>query len=126
MALLDVLRAAAKLFGNNFGGAPVSLNNLEPAEVAELLKKKEILLIDVREQQEYDAGHIKGATLLPLSRFDPKALPEAGGKRIVVHCAVGGRSARAVAACQSAGVAVDTHMKGGIQAWMATGLPIER
>lgn len=104
----------------------MTLKNLEPAEVADLLSKNEIVLIDVREASEYAAAHIKGATLVPLSRFDPHALPGDGQKRIVLHCGVGGRSARAVAACQAAGVAVDSHMRGGIQAWMAAGLPVER
>lgn len=126
MGLFDILRAAARLFGNTQGEHVVSLNNLEPADVAELLKKKEILLIDVREQGEYAAAHIKGATLVPLSRFDPQALPDAGGKRIVLHCAGGVRSAKAVAACQRAGVAVDSHLRGGLQAWIAAGLPVER
>ena len=102
------------------------LNNLEPDEVADLLAKNEILLIDVREPAEYAAAHIKGAMLVPLSSFDPHSLTDAGGRRIVFHCGVGGRSAKAVAACQSSGVAIDSHLKGGIQAWIAAGLPVER
>lgn len=100
------------------------LKNLEPAEVAALLADDSIVLIDVREPNEYAQTHIKGAILVPLSNFDPQSLP--GGKRIVFHCGIGGRSARAVAACQAAGVAIDSHMKGGIQAWIAAGLPVER
>ena len=102
------------------------LNNLEPDEVADLLAKNEILLIDVREPAEYAAAHIKGAVLVPLSQFDPHSLPDPDGRRIVFHCGVGGRSAKAVAVCQDVGVAIDSHMKGGIQAWVATGLPVER
>lgn len=102
------------------------LNNLEPKDVAALLDAGEITLIDVREQSEYDAAHIKGAVLCPLSQFDPHALPNPQAKRIVLHCGIGGRSAKAVAACQAAGVDVDSHLKGGIQAWVAAGLPVER
>jgi len=104
----------------------MNLKNLEPSEVADLLKRDAIVLIDVREPNEYAAAHIAGAKLIPLSRFDPQALPDSGSKTIVLHCGIGGRSARAVAACQAAGVAVDSHMRGGIQAWIAAGLPIER
>jgi rhodanese-related sulfurtransferase len=102
------------------------LKNLEPAEVAALLANDSIILIDVREPNEYAQSRIPGAILVPLSDFDPHSLPEANGKRIVFHCGIGGRSARAVAACQAAGVAIDSHMKGGIQAWIAAGLPVER
>jgi rhodanese-related sulfurtransferase len=104
----------------------MNLNDLEPKEVAELLKRGEILLIDVREPREYAAGHIKGAQLVPLSRFDPHSLPDAAGKRIVFHCGVGARSARAVAVCQAARLAIDSHMRGGIRAWIGAGLPVER
>lgn len=102
------------------------IKNLDPNEVARLLKQDTIMLIDVREANEYAAGHIKGAQLVPLSSFDPHSLPESGGRAIVFHCGVGGRSAKAVAACQAAGLAIDSHMKGGIQAWIAVGLPVER
>jgi rhodanese-related sulfurtransferase len=102
------------------------IKNLEPIEVSALLKEGSIVLVDVREPNEYAQTRIPGAVLFPLSRFDPHALPEAGGKRIVFHCGIGGRSAKAVAACQAAGVAVDSHLRGGIQAWIAAGLPVER
>jgi rhodanese-related sulfurtransferase len=113
MGLSDLLRAGVRLFAQSQTRNTLSLTNLEPAEVADLLRKNEILLIDVREPHEYAAAHIKGATLVPLSAF-------------VFHCGIGGRSAKAVAACQAAGVAIDSHMKGGIQAWIAAGLPVER
>jgi rhodanese-related sulfurtransferase len=126
MGLSDLLRAGARLFAQSQERNAMSLTNLEPAEVADLLRKNEILLIDVREPHEYAAAHIKGATLVPLSAFDPQSLPVPGTRCIVFHCGIGGRSAKAVAACQAAGVAIDSHMKGGIQAWIAAGLPVER
>ncbi len=102
------------------------MKSLDPKEVARLLKQDAIMLVDVREANEYAAGHIKGAHLVPLSRFDPHSLPKSDGRAIVFHCAVGGRSARAVAACQAAGLAIDSHMNGGIRAWIGAGLPVER
>lgn len=104
----------------------MNLKNLDPSAVADLLKHDAIVLVDVREPGEFAAGHIKGAHSRPLSRFDPHLLPEAAGRSIVLHCAVGGRSAQAVAVCQRAGLPIDSHMKGGIRAWMAAGLPVER
>ncbi|GAA0569338.1 rhodanese-like domain-containing protein [Rhizomicrobium electricum] len=126
MGLSSFLRDVARLWAQSQEKNAMTLKNLEPAEVADLLGKNEIMLIDVREPAEYASAHIKGAVLVPLSQFDPHTLPGAGQKRIVLHCGVGGRSARAVAACQAAGIAVDSHMRGGIQAWMAAGLPVER
>ena len=102
------------------------LHDLTPQDVAAKLADKSIVLIDVREPDEYAAGHIAGALLVPLSRFNPKALPATGGKPVVFQCAVGGRSAKAVAICQAAGLAHDSHLAGGITAWRAAGLPVEK
>jgi rhodanese-related sulfurtransferase len=104
----------------------MSIKNLEPTDVAELLKAGSICLIDVREADEYAAAHIKGAVLYPLSCFDPQMLPDSGGKPVVFQCGIGGRSAKAVAVCQAAGLAIDSHLRGGIKAWIAAGLPVER
>jgi len=103
----------------------MTIKNLSPQEVAALLAQDAIVLIDVREAGEFASAHIKGARLMPLSSFDPQALPDTGGKPVVFHCGIGGRSAKAVAACQAAGLAHDSHLQGGIQAWAAAGLPIE-
>lgn len=102
----------------------MKLNNLEPADVARALEAHQILLIDVREPHEYEAERIHGALLYPLSTFDPSALPDAKEKRIVMQCGSGMRSAKAVTACQNAGLAIDSHLRGGINAWKAAGFPI--
>lgn len=101
----------------------MTIKNLDADEVARLLKEDAIVLIDVREPSEYAAERIHGAVLFPLSTFDPAALPDSGGRAVVFQCRSGGRSANAVAACQSAGLLHDSHLKGGIQAWKAAGLP---
>ena len=102
----------------------MSEQDLEPEEVAQALERSEILLIDVREQAEFDDARIEGAVLFPLSAFDPAKLPDAGGKEIVFHCGVGIRSAKAIQACERAGVMGTAHMRGGIQAWEMAGLPV--
>jgi rhodanese-related sulfurtransferase len=101
----------------------VSLHDLDPNDVARWLAERSIVLIDVREPNEYAAERISGALLFPLSTFDPKALPESEGKKIVFHCGSGMRSAKAAAACEAEGLKFDSHMKGGLQAWKSAGLP---
>ncbi len=101
----------------------MTLKNLDPKDVARWLAEKSIVLIDVREPHEYEAERIHGALLFPLSTFDPGSLPDPQGRIIVFQCGTGARSAKAVAACEAAGLPFDSHMKGGIQAWKAGGLP---
>jgi rhodanese-related sulfurtransferase len=86
-----------------------------------------ILLVDVREPNEWDAGHIAGASLHPLSSFDPSELPREEGKRVVLQCRSGNRSAKALAIAQGSGREdVRAHYGGGMLEWTAAGEPIER
>ncbi|OYQ34553.1 sulfurtransferase [Niveispirillum lacus] len=99
------------------------INELSPADIHRLLNDHEILLVDVREPQEFATARIHGAMLFPLSSFDPLALPAADKVRIVFHCGSGKRSSVAVMRCQQAGLSHCEHMAGGIQAWTAERLP---
>lgn len=83
-----------------------------------------LLLVDVREPDEYRAGHIPGSVSAPLSVFDPTALPDAGGRRVVFTCRSGGRTLKALAAVQAAGLALSEHYKGSFQDWVARGEPV--
>jgi rhodanese-related sulfurtransferase len=94
-----------------------------PQQIHELLSRGAIVLIDVREPEEYASERIHGALLYPLSTFDPKMLPSGEDKPIVIHCGSGKRSATAFDRCARAGVKVQAHMEGGIGAWKKSGLP---
>lgn len=85
-----------------------------------------ILIVDVREPHEYAAGHIPGAVSRPLSQFDPADLPSEPGKRIVLSCAAGVRSLRALEFAQAAGLDIDSHYIGGFKDWAMRGEPVER
>ncbi len=102
-----------------------SSRDIDPRTLADLLERNMALVVDVREPDEFAAGHISGAINLPLSRFDPAELPRAEGRRLILNCAAGGRSAKALAACDAARASVDGHLAGGIGAWKAAGLPLE-
>lgn len=97
--------------------------DLTPKQVKAALDARQILLIDVREPAEFAAERIDGALNLPLSTFNPSALPDAAGKTIVLQCAGGKRSAMAVDQCRKADQAIETHLAGGLAAWKAAGLP---
>ena len=104
-----------------FGFGP-RVVELTPSDVNAGLARGDYVLVDVREHPEHNAERIAGAILNPLSRFDPKALPH-DGRKVVLHCGVGRRSATAAAACAKAGVPIAGHLRGGIAAWKHAGLP---
>ncbi len=103
----------------------VSVVELDPADVHTMVTRGEAHLVDVREDAEHRAERIDGAVCLPLSRFDPAALPS-GASVVIFHCLSGKRSAMAAMQCQRAGVAEVRNMRGGIAAWKAAGLPTRR
>jgi adenylyltransferase/sulfurtransferase len=79
---------------------------------------EDIQLIDVRQPDEYAFAKIEGAKLIPLGEVITK-MGELDEKReTVVHCKMGGRSARAIEALQAAGYKGELkNLKGGITAW---------
>ena len=86
-----------------------------------------ITLIDVREPNEYAAGHIPGSILLPLSRFDPAQLPREAGKRIVFSCRSGQRTLRAIEMAQLGGRKdACAHYAGSMADWIANDEPVEK
>lgn len=101
----------------------MAIRETDAATLSGQLKSGDVVVVDVREPHEYAAERIHGALLFPLSTFDPKALPADGKRAVVLHCGSGKRSADALARCAAAGVAVDTHLRGGIMAWKQAGLP---
>ncbi len=101
------------------------VHNLDPHDVKAQLDDGAIVLVDVREPHEFAAASIPGSVNMPLSTFDPAALPQEPGKSVVLMCAGGVRSLRALEAAQGAGIDIDSHLAGGIQAWARAGLPVE-
>ncbi|MBK8692254.1 MAG: rhodanese-like domain-containing protein [Deltaproteobacteria bacterium] len=85
-------------------------------------------LIDVREPSEYNAelGHIAGTELVPLATVEHVAKAWDRTQEIVVVCRSGGRSGRAAAALAAMGFKHIINMAGGMLAWNAAGLPVER
>jgi rhodanese-related sulfurtransferase len=94
-----------------------------PQDVQSLLDEGRILLIDVREPDEYARERIPGALLYPLSTFDAAHLPADGARAVVFYCAAGGRSLTAARLRRSTGQPA-AHMAGGIVAWKALSLPV--
>jgi rhodanese-related sulfurtransferase len=109
-----------------FGFGKPKHKEITAAQLDELIRKGEALVVDVREVNEFADGHIPGAVNLPLSTFQASKLPKAEGKTIILNCLGGKRSGMALDKCSVAQEAVDTHLAGGFGAWASAGLPVER
>ena len=80
-------------------------------------------LVDVREPNETALESYPEAVIVPLSGFDPAAIPDPQGKQVVFACRSGRRSVTASLAAQDQGYPYKSHLAGGIIAWKAAGLP---
>ena len=93
--------------------------DIYPTEVKQLLDAGKIILIDCREQSEWDTAHIKGAILMPMSNWanEIEQLKQYEDQHIVVHCHHGGRSMRVTQWLRGNGFPSAQNMAGGIDAW---------
>lgn len=102
------------------------VDNLTPEQVAAGLREGRMLLVDVREPRETAAESYPDAALVPMSRFDPAAIPDPTGRQVVFACRSGHRSVIASLVAQDRGYPYKAHLAGGIIAWKAAGLPTKR
>lgn len=82
----------------------------------------DVVVLDVREQDEWDAGHIEGALHLPMSQLVDRAAEVPSDRRIVCVCRSGNRSARVTAWLIANGVDA-MNLDGGMLRWAASGRP---
>lgn len=80
--------------------------------------KDEVLVLDVREPQEFQICRIPGSTLIPLNDLPQRLAELEGYKDMVVHCKSGVRSAKAVKLLHEAGFSNAKNLRGGILAWI--------
>ena len=107
-------------FGNNpYEG----VEQIEPESAYELLASGEVDIVDVREQSEWDHGHIEGAKLMPLSELSWRWRELDPARRIVCVCHVGERSLYAASLLKQAGIDA-SNMEGGMVYWEQRKLPI--
>ena len=92
---------------------------------ATLMNNDDVLLIDVREQWEYDEKHIPGITLIPMSELESRISEIPTDKTVVLTCRSGNRSGQVHAFLAENGYDNTHNMEGGILAWEAAGFEVE-
>ena len=99
---------------------------VSPAAIKDWRDENNAMLVDVREENEWAQAHIPGAILMPLSTFNPDAIPDPGEKHLVFHCRSGRRCGLAAEKAVAAGyTGVIKRMDGGFIAWTAAGFNSE-
>jgi rhodanese-related sulfurtransferase len=120
--------------GDLVAKAKAQVENLDPDAVEAELSSGNAVLIDLREADELTAdGCIPGSVHVPRGMLEFRADPTSQyhqepferSRRIILHCASGGRSALGAASLQDMGYRDVAHLDGGIKAWKDAGKPVE-
>lgn len=114
--------------------ARARIENLSPDQVVGEIASGQARLVDIREREELDGqGTISGAIHAPRGMLEFYADPSSPyhraefepGDRIILMCSFGGRSALATETLHRMGYRRVAHLDGGLDAWIAQGLPVE-
>jgi rhodanese-related sulfurtransferase len=123
-----------KSAGDLVAEAKAGVENLDPDAVESELSSGNAVLVDLREAEELTAdGRIPGSVHVPRGMLEFRADPTSQyhqepferSRRIILHCASGGRSALGAASLQAMGYRDVAHLDGGIKAWKDAGKPVE-
>jgi len=96
-------------------------------EAKQMLGNGDAVIIDVRNLNEYQSGHVPGASLIPVNSVFQRREELPADKKIIFICAVGQRSALAAEMAAAGGLPADRlyNLEGGTDAWRKAGEPIE-
>jgi rhodanese-related sulfurtransferase len=101
---------------------------LTPAGAVQLINREKAVVIDVCESEEFAAGHVTGSKNVPLGQLEEKLPGMVKNKAVpvILVCKSGARSGRAVAIAKKLGYEKAQSLGGGLGAWKAANLPLEK
>ena len=101
---------------------------LNASGAVQLINREKAVVIDVCEPAEFAAGHVTGARNVPLADLEAKLPGMVKNKAlpVILVCATGARSARAVATAKQLGYEQAQSLAGGLKAWKEANLPLEK
>ena len=108
----------------------IDLSTLAPSIDVEtahsLYNDPDVFMLDVREPDEYEAGHIPGITLIPMGEIADRLSEIPTDQEVIVTCRTGNRSSQVVDFLRAQGFTNVHNMEGGIVAWEESGYPVEQ
>lgn len=116
------------LFWSYFGNRLRGIVDVDTTGAMNLINRQNAVVLDVREQGEYDSGHVINSRLIPVGQLRERVgeLEKYRQRPIVVLCRSGNRSASAAAFLKKEGFTKVHNLAGGIIAWQKANLPLEK
>ncbi len=105
-----------------------TLAGLSPAAAVHLINREKAVVVDVREAEEFAAGHLVGSRNIPLGDLEAKLVSAVKNKAlpVILVCQTGARSGRAVEAAKNLGYEQAQSLAGGLAAWKTANVPVEK
>ena len=127
LALVFVV-SGAMLLWPLIKGRLSSTEQIGTLEATRLINNENPLLLDVREPNEYDGGHLPDALHIPLSQIKDRSgeLARHATRPVIVYCERGMRSNSAASALSKLGFPRVLELRGGLRAWRDAGLPTKK
>ncbi|MGC3874082.1 rhodanese-like domain-containing protein [Halomonas sp. GXIMD04776] len=103
-------------------------HGVDASQATTLINREDAVVVDIRDANDFKAGHIAGARNIPQSKLDErmKELDKFKDKPVIVACKHGQASGTAVAKLTKAGFERVSKLKGGMAQWQADNLPVVR
>ena len=122
------LTSGIMLFWSYFGNRLLGIKDVDHIAAMQLINHKNALILDVRQESEYAAGHVLNSKLIPVGKLKERIgeLEKYRERPIVVVCRSGQRSASACGLLGKQGFAQVYNLNGGIIAWQKASLPLEK
>ncbi len=107
---------------------PTGAKGISPVEATMLMNREDAVVLDVRESEDFAAGHLPEARNIPAGNLKERLveLEKFKERPLILCCATGGRSASVCAQLHAAGFSRLHNLAGGIEAWRSASLPLRK
>ncbi len=107
---------------------PAGRNSVSPNQATQLINREDAQVIDVREPDEYAAGHLPESRNIPLAQLQERAgeLSKFKASPLIMICQTGARSVGAGKVLEKLGFEKTHNLEGGINAWREAGFPLKK
>ena len=130
LILVAMLAPSISCYGQATATSPepaiASYTDVTPKEAHDMIGQQEVIILDVRTQEEYDSGYISDAVLIPLAELESRMNELNPADSIIVYCRSGLRSEEAASTLVANDFVHVYNMEGGITQWQTQGLPVTK
>ena len=128
MMIIALVVILVMLFFNLFGSKLRGYQPVGPADSVNLINHEDAIILDVRENKEYQSGHILNSIHIPQSSLAKRIteLEKYKSRPVIVGCRSGNRSAFACGLLKKQGFENVYNLSGGVMAWQNANLPLTR